>query len=129
MTSGLLPGNAIDGYNDFFLYTVWETTDPLPQSITIDLGQAYPDVSLINYLPRNVNSVGPSADGAITDYEIAVSVDGTSFTTVTTGSWPADGAMKTAYFSPTAARYVRITANASNGATAVATEFAIGAAP
>ena len=128
-TSGILPGNAIDGYNDFYLYTIWETTDPLPQSITIDLGQSYPDVSLVNYLPRNVNNVGPSADGAITDYEIAVSVDGTSFTTVTTGTWPADATMKTAYFTPAPARYVRITADAANGATAVATELAIGAAP
>lgn len=73
--------------------------------------------------------MGPSADGAITDYEIAVSIDGTTFTTVATGTWSADAKMKTAYFAPTEARYVRITADASNGATAVATEFAIGAAP
>jgi alpha-L-fucosidase len=127
-TSGRAP-NAVDGVDDFYGYSTWVTTDPLPQSITIDLGQVHPDVSIVDYVPRYVYAMGPSADGAITSYEIATSVDGAAFTTVASGAWPADAKMKTAAFDPTAARYVRLTANAANGTAAVATEIAVGAGP
>jgi alpha-L-fucosidase len=122
-------GNAIDGVNDFYAYTVWQPTAGLPQSVTVDLGQVYPDVGILSYLPRNVAQMGPSAAGAITSYEVATSADGTSFTTVATGAWAADAKMKTVAFPPATARYVRLTAAASNGDPAAATEIAIGAAP
>ena len=121
--------SAVDGFNDYVSYSVWEPTDPLPESITVDLGQVRPDVSVLNYVPRNVAKMGPSAAGAITSYEIATSTDGATFTTVATGNWPADAKMKTAAFAPVEARYVRFTADAANGDPAAVTELAIGAAP
>ncbi len=124
-TSGFAYG-AIDGINDFYNYSTWESVGPLPQAITIDLGAVQSDVSIVNYVPQNVAYMGPVADGAITAYEIATSVDGAAFTTVAKGDWPADGKMKTAAFPPTVARFVRVTANAANGPDAVATEIAVG---
>ena len=98
-----------------------------PQSVTVDLGQVRPDVSVLNYVPRYVAQVGPSADGAITSYAVHVSTDGAAFTMVATGDWPANGLMKTAAFAPVAARYVKLEALAVNGTNAAATEIAIGA--
>jgi alpha-L-fucosidase len=127
-TSGTA-ANAVDGVNDFYGYTVWESSGSLPQSVTIDLGQVRPDVGIVDYLPRYIAKMGPSADGAITSYDIAVSTDGATFTSATTGAWPADGKMKVATFAPVAAQYVRLTALAVNGTNAAATEIAVGAAP
>jgi len=118
---------AIDGIDDFYTYTLWETSGALPQSITIDIGQVRPDVSVLNYVPRYVAQMGPSADGAITSYNVYVSTDGTAFTMVASGDWPPSIAMKTAAFDPVPARFIRLEATAANGTSAVATEIAIGA--
>ena len=118
---------AIDGVDDWYYYSVWESAGTLPQSVTVDLGQVQPDVSVLNYVPRYVAQVGPSADGAITSYAVHVSTDGATFTLVATGDWPANALMKTAAFTPIAARYVRLEALVVNGTNAAATEIAIGA--
>ena len=118
---------AIDGVDDWYYYSVWESAGALPQSVTVDLGQVRPDVSVLNYVPRYVAQVGPSTDGAITSYAVHVSTDGATFTVVATGDWPANGLMKTAAFAPVGARYVRLEALAVNGTNAAATEIAIGA--
>jgi F5/8 type C domain len=121
--------NAIDGKNDTNSFTVWQTTGALPQSITLDLGKTYADVSALDYVPRYVNVAGgsASADGAITTYAISVSTDGSTFNQVASGGWAADSKMKHAEFAATTARYVRLTANASMGSAAVATEITVGA--
>jgi alpha-L-fucosidase len=118
---------AIDGLDDFYTYTVWESAGALPQSMTVDLGDVRENVSVLNYVPRYVAQTGPSTDGAITSYNVYVSTDGAAFTMVATGDWPVNGLMKTASFDPVAARYVRLEATAVNGTNAAATELAIGA--
>ena len=119
--------SAIDGQDDWYLYSVWQSSSALPQSLTVDLGQVRPDVAVLDYVPRNIAQVGPSADGAITSYAISTSMDGATFTAATSGTWDADGKMKTAAFGPVAARYVRLDALAVSGTNAAATEIAIGA--
>jgi alpha-L-fucosidase len=118
---------AVDGIDDWYTYTVWESSGALPQSVTVDLGQVRPDVSVLNYVPRYIAQMGPSTDGAITSYNVSVSSDGAAFTMVASGDWPASGLMKTASFDPVAARYVRLEATAVNGTNAAATEIAVGA--
>jgi len=127
-TSGTA-ANAIDGKNDTNSFTLWQTTGALPQSITIDLGQSHPDVGMLDYVPRYVNTNGGagSSDGAITSFTIAVSQDGTTFTQAATGTWAGDAKMKHVTFPPVTARYVRLTANAAMGTVAVATEITVGA--
>jgi alpha-L-fucosidase len=125
-TSGTA-GNAVDGKDDWYTYSVWESAGALPQSLTVDLGQVRPDVSVLDYVPRYVAQMGENADGAITMYSIETSTDGTTFSPAASGSWPADGKMKAASFAPVAARYVRLDALAVNGTNAAATEIAIGA--
>jgi alpha-L-fucosidase len=125
-TSGVAT-NAADGLDDWYAYTVWESSGALPQSITIDLGDVKPDVSVLDYVPRYVAQVGPSADGAITSYAIETSADGTTFTPATSGTWAPDGKMKAAAFGPVAARYIRLDAMAVNGTSAAATEISVGA--
>jgi len=126
-TSGTA-ANGIDGINDYGSYTIWQSTASLPQSITIDLGQSRPDVGYVGYVPRYVANMGPSTDGAITQYAILTSTNNTTFTMATTGTWPVDGKMKSATFGPVAARYVRLEARAVNGSSgAVATEVTVGA--
>ena len=82
---------------------------------------------MLNYVPRYVAQVGPSADGAITSYNVSVSTDNATFTMVASGDWPANALMKTASFDPVAARYVKLEATAANGLTAAATEISVGA--
>jgi alpha-L-fucosidase len=119
--------SAIDGINDWGYYTVWQSSGALPQSVTLDIGATRPDVGILNYVPRYVANMGPSTDGAITGYKIAVSTDGSTYTDATSGTWANDGKMKVATFGPVAARYVRLVATAVNGANAAATEIAVGA--
>ncbi|HMF44806.1 MAG TPA: alpha-L-fucosidase, partial [Polyangia bacterium] len=118
---------AVDGKDDWYTYTVWESSGALPQSVTVDLGDVRPDVSVLNYVPRYIAQMGPSTDGAITSYNVYVSTDNATFTMVASGDWPASGLMKTASFDPVAARYVRLEATAVNGTNAAATEIAVGA--
>jgi len=126
-TSGTA-ASAIDGVNDYGSYTIWQSTTSLPQSITIDLGQSRPDVGYLGYVPRYVANMGPSTDGAITQYAILTSTNNTTFTMAATGTWPVDGKMKSVAFGPVAARYVRLEARAVNGSGgAVATEITVGA--
>jgi alpha-L-fucosidase len=125
-TSGTA-ANAIDGRNDTASNTLWQTTGALPQSITLDLGQARPDVGFLGYLPAYANNKGTTT-GNITSYAVLVSTDNTTFTMATMGTWAADGKWKTATFGPVAARYVRLEARGVNsGTSAVATEITVGA--
>jgi alpha-L-fucosidase len=128
-TSGTA-ANAIDGVNDTMVHTFWQTSGALPQSVTLDLGQTRPDVGMLAYVPQYSLTAGGTgvAAGAITSYGILVSTDGATFTEATSGTWAADGKMKTVVFGPVAARYVRLEARAANGgATAYATDLTVGA--
>jgi len=121
--------NAIDGVDTYNSYTIWQSSASLPQSITLDLGDKLPDVGILNYVPRYSGRESADASGAITSYAILTSIDNKTFTTVTTGTWPPNAAMKTAVFGPVEARYVRLEALAVNGENAAATEITVGARP
>ena len=127
-TSGIA-ANAIDGVDTYNSYTIWQSTAPLPQSITLDLGDKLPDVGILTYVPRYSGKEWPDAGSAITSYAILTSVDNKTFTVATTGTWPPTVAMKTAVFGPVEARYVRLEARAANGDSAAATEITVGARP
>jgi alpha-L-fucosidase len=121
---------AIDGLNQPTNHTLWQTTGALPQSVTLDLGQARPDVGLLSYLPPYSTTKGRPGltAGAITSYRILVSTDGATFTESKAGTWVADGKMKTTTFGPVAARYVRFEARAAmGGSVAIATDITVGA--
>src|SRR5262249_28784076 len=86
---------AIDGKNDAEFYSVWQRTGALPQSITLDLGRAHPDVGWLGYVPR-YHLEKSSPDGNVTSYRVLTSTDGNTFAEAAAGTWPADGRMKVA---------------------------------
>ena len=119
--------NAIDGVNDANNYSVWTTSSSYPQSLTLDLGSAKPDVGYVGYLPGYAGT-GPSNVGNITSYKILVSLDDTTYTAAASGTWANNGLYKAAVFGPVAARYVRLEVDAAGGTTgAEATEVVVGA--
>jgi hypothetical protein len=122
-------GNAyygIDGINDRFSYSVWQSSTSLPQSITIDLGREYSDISILSYVPKYQSYIDPRTEGSIRSYKISISADNAGFTEVARGEWNGDVHMKVVTFPPTAARYVRLEALTANDGYAAATEIAIG---
>jgi alpha-L-fucosidase len=125
-TSGTA-ANAIDGVNTYNGYSLWQSSGPLPQSITLDLGVERPDVGILNYVPSYAGRESPSTDSAITSYAVLTSGNDNNFTVATTGTWPSSTAMKTAVFGPVVARYVRLEARAATGNSATATEITVGA--
>jgi alpha-L-fucosidase len=122
---------AIDGLNDYGAYTVWQSSGALPQSITVSLGAVKPDVGFVGYLPPYSNgAAGPAMGGQITSYAISVSTDGVTFTQVATGTWAGDGQLQHATFGPVPAKFIQLTALATNDMTpAGATEITVGGVP
>jgi alpha-L-fucosidase len=118
--------DAIDGKNDTTYTTMWQPKGALPQSITLDLGQALPlpEVGWLGCLPRYQNEIS-GRDGNVTSYRVLTSTDGNNFSEATAGTWAADGRMKVATFGPTPARHVRFEIRAANGSPAV-TEITLG---
>jgi alpha-L-fucosidase len=126
---------AVDGYNDSstgtFSETLWKSTGALPQSVTIDLGQVYGGIDMLEYLPQRWTG---TTDGNVTSYTISVSDDGTTFTQVTSGTWPADPHYKSllspqrVQFTPQSARYVTFEADAvaGGGTVAIVGEVVVG---
>ena len=119
---------AIDGLNDRFFYSVWETDTILPQSITIDLGKVYPDVNMLTYVPKYQPKLIPLKQGSIKSFRISVSKDSQSFSNVANGEWNGDTHMKVATFSPVAARFVRLEVFSAVDNFVAATEIAVGRA-
>lgn len=117
---------AIDGFNDRYNYTVWETENALPQSITIDLGKVYGDVSTLAYVPKYIPYINPLKEGSIKDFKIYVSIDNDQFSEVSSGVFNGDEHMKVVVFNPVAARYVKLEALSAVNDFAAATEIAIG---
>jgi O-glycosyl hydrolase len=103
--------------------TRWVASDPLPQSLTLELDRPR-DVYRLMYTPH-VASTNPL--GAITRYEVAVSADGTTYAPVASGSWPASADTKLAHW-PTArsVRFVRLTAREAVGGQVVAGDVQVG---
>ncbi|MPY54383.1 alpha-L-fucosidase [Streptomyces sp. K1PN6] len=113
--SGEGPLNAIDGLSDRNFETCWSTWSlPLPQSITIDLGGVWSNVSTLEYLPKQWNRTD-STDGDITSYTIHTSTDGIAFTQVASGSWAGNRTLKLAEWPARNAGYVRIRVDAATG--------------
>lgn len=121
--------SAHDGYPasavvDGQLSTIWHDEfspqAPLPQSVTIDLGRAR-TVDGLTYQPR----LDASTTGTVTGYRVEVSTDGQAFTTVSSGTWPDDRALKSVAFAPVQARYVRLDATAGDGGYASAAEIRV----
>lgn len=92
--------------------------------ITLDLGAPF-NLNGLRYLPRQSGG----SNGIITGYTISASTDGTTFTPVTSGSWAADAAEKSATFTARSARYLRLTATAGVGGFANAAELTVLGSP
>ncbi|MFF6881354.1 RICIN domain-containing protein [Streptomyces sp. NPDC012474] len=109
------PLHAIDGLSDVRYETCWSTWSlPLPQSITIDLGGVWSNVSTLEYLPKQWNRTN-STDGDITSYTILTSTDGVTFTQVATGTWAGNGKYKLVEWPNRNVGFVRIQVNAATG--------------
>ncbi|MER7569409.1 RICIN domain-containing protein [Streptomyces sp. NPDC097941] len=111
------PLNAIDGLSDVRYETCWSTwglPTPLPQSITIDLGGVWSNVSTLEYLPKQWNR-NNSTDGDITAYTILTSTDGVAFTQVATGTWAGNQKTKLVEWPNRNVGFVRIQVHAATG--------------
>ncbi|MDK1347672.1 alpha-L-fucosidase [Streptomyces sp. 378] len=109
------PLHAIDGLSDVRYETCWSTWSlPLPQSITIDLGGVWSNVSTLEYLPKQWNRTD-ATDGDITSYTILTSTDGVTFTQVATGTWAGNRKTKLVEWPNRNVGFVRIQVNAATG--------------
>jgi hypothetical protein len=104
---GYEAAKAIDGNCATMWHESWSPYTPPPQSVTLDLGANYDTIALL-YQPRQDGN----PNGIVTDYDVAVSSDGESFTLVATGTWAGDDTTKVAEWDAAPARYVRLTARA-----------------
>jgi alpha-L-fucosidase len=132
--------NAIDGFNDRAAVathqTLWQSTGTLPQSITLDLGQVYNNITMLTCLPRrDTTAAGPVLTGNVLKYKIYVSTDSTNFTQVTSGTgtggtfgvWPASRWLQRAYFPSQTAKFVKFEVDSAyGGTTAIIGELAVG---
>ncbi|MFC5447123.1 discoidin domain-containing protein [Paenibacillus aestuarii] len=109
--------NVLDGEQDTFWHTKWDKSNPLPQSITLNLGGTY-DVNKIKVLPRQSGS-----NGMITAYNVYASTDGIQYTKVTSGTWAKDATEKTAEFPVTKASFIKLEATAGYNGWASAAEI------
>jgi alpha-galactosidase len=117
--------NAIDGK----LTTFWHSEfsgghDPLPISLTIDTG-ATRTLTGLTYQGR----LDGDLTGTIAGYTVEVSADGIAYTLVATGQWARDSSIKSAAFSATTARYIRLTATSAVNDYASAAEVAVSDIP
>ncbi|MFC1569478.1 alpha-L-fucosidase [bacterium] len=117
---------AIDGKNDRYYYSVWESSRDLPQSLTIDLGEEYHDLNILYYVPKYIPMVSPQKEGSIQSYKIHASLDGTDFMEIVQGEWNGDTKMKVVTFPPTHGRYIRLEVLSAVDGFAAVTEIAIG---
>jgi len=109
---------VLDGDPSTIWHTKWDLSDPLPQSITLNLGGTY-DVNKIKVLPRG----GGGSNGMITAYNVYASTDGVQYTKVTNGTWDKDATEKTAEFPATRASFIKLEATAGVGGWASAAEM------
>ena len=115
------PRNAVDGSVQSIWHTEYSPKAPLPQSITVGLGGQY-NIGAVTYQPR----ADGNTNGIITSYVLSVSTDGTTFTPVQSGTWALDDTRKQIVLPPTAAKYIRLTAQQAGGGYASAAEIQVG---
>lgn len=123
--SGYPASNAIDGW----LTTLWHSQfspvhDPLPISLTIDAG-ATRTLTGLTYQGR----LDGGTTGNVLGYTIEVSLDGTIFVPAVSGIWTDDSSIKSAAFTATTARYIRLTATSGDNGYASAAEVHVGDRP
>ncbi|WP_405064399.1 discoidin domain-containing protein [Kribbella sp. NBC_01505] len=119
------PAAALDGSCTTMWHSNWSPHAPLPQYITLDLGQSRSIEALV-YTPRQ--DISPN--GRISRYDVQISADGNNFQSVATGNWDDTVQAKIARFQAgTAARYVRLIGLAGGADYAAATELNIALAP
>ncbi|MFC5449960.1 endo-alpha-N-acetylgalactosaminidase family protein [Paenibacillus aestuarii] len=109
---------VLDGDPDTIWHTKWDKSDPLPQSITLNLGGTY-DVNKIKVLPRQ----GGGSNGIITAYNVYVSTDGIQYTKVANGTWAQDKTEKIAEFPATRASFIKLEATSGYNGWASAAEI------
>jgi len=120
------PLNAIDGLSDKGFETCWSTWSlSLPQSVTIDLGGVWSNVSTLEYLPKQWNR-NNSTDGDITSCTILTSTDGANFTRVASGTWTGNATTKVVEWPARDVGFVRIQVDAGTGGYANISEVRIG---
>jgi alpha-L-fucosidase len=113
--SGEGPLRAIDGLSDKEFETCWSTWNlPLPQSITVDLGGVWSNVSVLEYLPKQWDR-HYLTDGDITSYGISTSLDGITFTPVASGRWAGNITTKIAEWPERNAAFVRLEVHTGTG--------------
>ncbi|HET6740570.1 MAG TPA: discoidin domain-containing protein [Kribbella sp.] len=113
---------AIDGNCATMWHSNWSPHAPLPQYITLDLKSPRAIEALV-YTPRQDADV---PNGRISSYDVQTSTDGSTFTSVTKGSWDGSIDAKIARFpAGTTARYVRLVGLAGGADYAAATELNI----
>lgn len=110
---------AIDNDPNTMWHVRYFAVDPLPQSITINLGAEY-YVNQLKYLPRQSGT-----NGFITMYNVYTSTDGVNFKKVASGSWASNKNEKIASFPGVYATYVRLEAVEGVGGMASAAEINI----
>ncbi len=95
---------AIDGSNDTMWHTRHRYASPLEERyITLELA-APAQVSRYEYQPRMT-----AVNGRVNNYKIYTSMDGRSWTAVSSGTWSNDNALKTVYFeTPVMAKFVKL---------------------
>jgi galactose oxidase len=112
-TTGTPASHVLDGNSTTLWHTQWSPAPvpPLPHTITIDM-KAAKSIGGITYLPRS----DAARNGNIGRYSIAVSSDGSAWTTVVAnGTWADDKTAKTVAFARVTARYVRLTGTTEAG--------------
>ncbi|WP_456246320.1 discoidin domain-containing protein [Longispora urticae] len=102
--------NAFDGDPATYWHTAWSGGNPPPpHEIQIDLGATH-TLTQFGYLPRQGGGTG-AVNGRISNYEVYVSTDGTTWgTPVATGTFADDATEKQITFTPKAGRYLRLRA-------------------
>lgn len=118
--------SAIDGHNDRYYYSVWESTKSFPQTITIDLGEVLDGINLLYYVPKYKPVIVPMTEGSIKKYKLYKSSDFKEFIQIAEGEWDGISKMKVAEFNSVKARYIRLEILSANGNFAAATEIMIG---
>ncbi|WP_161807565.1 discoidin domain-containing protein [Bacillus sp. FJAT-28004] len=111
------PINALDGNSDTWWHIKWYGTDPLPQSIIVNLDGTN-TISKLEYMPRQ-----DGGNGTITAYNVYVSQDGVQFTKVATGMWLKNNVVKEVNFAPVRAAYLKLEATEGSGGFASAAEL------
>lgn len=112
----------LDGDPSTIWHSRWSSdATSYPHELVFDLGSTE-KVDGISYLRRAANKNGP-----IKGYTVAVSTDGTAYTTVATGEWKDLAAWQDVDFDEVSARYVKVTATSSISGTqfAAVAEMAI----